>query len=90
MGMTALCVLLPHFCSPSSLMHHRSWHTLGLGTSSLQVEVYQQLVPNLYLTVYHQTKRGKIYTIERGKICTLISFKTPFIIKFRHEKVNNK
>ena len=45
---------------------------------------------NLYRTVDHQTKRGKIYTIERGKICTLISFKTPFIIKFRHEKVDNK
>ena len=36
------------------------------------------------------SKRGKIYTIERGKICTLISFKTHFIIKFRHEKVDNK
>ena len=45
---------------------------------------------NLYRTVDHQTKRGKIYTIERGKISTLISVKTPFIIKFRHEKVDNK
>ena len=35
-------------------------------------------------------KAWEDFTIERGKICTLISFKTPFIIKFRHEKVDNK